>query len=69
MSKQDSGKEYHREATGSALETVQKHTAEQDITLFGSSFCPFVQRVWVAFEVLEIPYKVRSNYRIDSQHY
>jgi len=56
-SKTDSGKVYHNECTGEALETVKKHTKEQDLTLFGSCFCPFVQRVWVAFEHLEIPYK------------
>ncbi|THH19641.1 hypothetical protein EW146_g1573 [Bondarzewia mesenterica] len=53
----DSGKRYHREATGLALDTVKKHSAEEDITLFGSCFCPFVQRVWVALEYLGIPYQ------------
>jgi len=28
-----------------------------DITLFGGCFCPFVQRVWIAFEALGIDYK------------
>ncbi|TFY72218.1 hypothetical protein EVG20_g776 [Dentipellis fragilis] len=55
--KNDSGKQYHRESTGLALDTVKRHGAEEDITLFGSCFCPFVQRVWVAFEYLGIPYK------------
>jgi glutathione S-transferase len=36
---------------------VKAHENDQDITLFASCFCPFVQRVWVAFEVLGIPYK------------
>ncbi|EIM87705.1 uncharacterized protein STEHIDRAFT_121314 [Stereum hirsutum FP-91666 SS1] len=56
----DSGKKYHLQCTGVALETANKHIAEQDITLFGSCFCPFVQRVWVAFEYLGIPYKVHE---------
>ncbi|KAE9389357.1 hypothetical protein BT96DRAFT_834997 [Gymnopus androsaceus JB14] len=59
-SKTDSGKVYRNECTGDALETVSKHTEEQDLTLFGSCFCPFVQRVWVAFEHLKIPYKVHE---------
>jgi len=50
-------KSYHLEATGPALDTVKKHSEAQDITLFGSCFCPFVQRAWVALEYLEIPYK------------
>jgi len=54
----DSGKQHHKEASGLALQTVQQHQKPEDITLFGSCFCPFVQRVWVAFEHLGIPYKV-----------
>ncbi|KAJ7228294.1 glutathione S-transferase [Mycena pura] len=50
-------KNYHLECTGPALETVKQHLVGQDITLFGSCFCPFVQRVWVALEFLQIPYK------------
>lgn len=56
--KNDSGKAYHTECTGDALVTVKTHEKDEDITLFGSCFCPFVQRVWVAFEILGIPYKV-----------
>jgi len=52
------GKSYHNQCTGIAIDTVNHHTAPQDITLFGSCFCPFVQRVWVALEYLGIPYKV-----------
>ncbi|KAF5387909.1 hypothetical protein D9615_000818 [Tricholomella constricta] len=59
----DSGKHYRNECTGVALETVQQHQQPQDITLFGSCFCPFVQRVWVAFEFLGIPYKI--SYEVD----
>jgi len=54
----DQGRGYHTVATGDALITVKNHEKDQDITLWGANFCPFVQRVWVAFEVLEIPYKV-----------
>ncbi|KAF7355721.1 Glutathione transferase [Mycena sanguinolenta] len=50
-------KNYHLKCTGAALDTVNKHTEDQDITLFGSCFCPFVQRVWCAAEYLQIPYK------------
>ncbi|KAG7097529.1 hypothetical protein E1B28_004872 [Marasmius oreades] len=57
MSTTDSGKPYHIECTGHALETVKSHSSSQDITLFGSCFCPFVQRVWTAFQFLDIPYK------------
>nr|GAT44390.1 glutathione transferase [Mycena chlorophos] len=52
-----SPKSYHLVCTGLALETVNKHQAPEDITLFGSCFCPFVQRVWAAMEVLGVPYK------------
>ena len=54
----DSGKSYHKSCTGAALETVQKHSKKSNITFFGACFCPFVQRVWAAFEYLEIPYHV-----------
>ncbi|THV04417.1 hypothetical protein K435DRAFT_816962 [Dendrothele bispora CBS 962.96] len=53
----DSGKQYHKECTGLALELVKKRTEPKDITLFGSCFCPYVQRVWAAFEYLQIPYQ------------
>ena len=55
----DSGKQYHRQCTGEALDTANAHAGEAGITLFGSCFCPFVQRVWVALEYLGIPYRVR----------
>lgn len=58
----DSGKHYHRQCTGPALETVNAHQdPEAEITLFGSCFCPFVQRAWVTFEHLDMPYKVSSS--------
>lgn len=63
----DTGKRYHNHCTGEALQTVQRHAADEDITLFAGCFCPFVQRVWVALEYLGIPYKVRvSSTRSDS---
>jgi hypothetical protein len=59
LDEMDTGKSYHKEATGLALETVHKHKdVNEDITLFGSCFCPFVQRVWVTFQFLGVPYKV-----------
>ncbi|KAJ8087211.1 hypothetical protein PM082_006041 [Marasmius tenuissimus] len=53
----DTGKPYSPQCTGIALETVKEHTAAQDVTLYGQCFCPFTQRVWTAFEALNIPYK------------
>ncbi|KAF4581330.1 hypothetical protein EYR40_002918 [Pleurotus pulmonarius] len=56
----DTGRQYHTKCTGPALETVEKHTSPQAITLYGSCFCPFVQRVWAAFEYLGVPYRVNE---------
>ena len=56
--KVDSGKSYHLQCTGIAKETADAHNAPKDITLFGSCFCPFVQRVWAAMQHLGIEYKV-----------
>lgn len=61
----DIGRAYHKQCTGEALKTVELHQQDEDITLFGSCFCPFVQRVWVAFEVLGIPYKVSTPLGLD----
>ncbi|KAF9448960.1 hypothetical protein P691DRAFT_728708 [Macrolepiota fuliginosa MF-IS2] len=58
----DKGRAYHTTSTGAALDTVTRHSKDEDITLFGSCFCPFVQRAWVVFEFLGIPYKV---YEVD----
>ncbi|KAF7775682.1 hypothetical protein Agabi119p4_4075 [Agaricus bisporus var. burnettii] len=55
--KQDKGRAYHTKCTGAALSTVARQDKDEDITLFGSCFCPFVQRVWIAFEYLGVPYK------------
>ena len=62
VNKTDTGRVYHTRCTGAALDTVIKHSKDEDITLFGSCFCPFVQRAWIAFEYLGIPYKVRCYY-------
>ncbi|KAJ3572863.1 hypothetical protein NP233_g2804 [Leucocoprinus birnbaumii] len=56
-SKTDKGRVYHTKCTGAALDTVTRHAKDEEITLFGSCFCPFVQRAWIAFEYLGIPYK------------
>ncbi|KAI0036887.1 thioredoxin-like protein [Vararia minispora EC-137] len=53
----DSGKSYHHQCTGLALKTANEHQVDTEITFFAACFCPFVQRVWVAFEFLGIPYK------------
>ncbi|EKM79824.1 hypothetical protein AGABI1DRAFT_106182 [Agaricus bisporus var. burnettii JB137-S8] len=60
--KQDKGRAYHTKCTGAALSTVARQDKDEDITLFGSCFCPFVQRVWIAFEYLGVPYKA---YEVD----
>lgn len=55
---EDSGRKYHLVCTGAALETVNKHQDDvKGITLFGSCFCPFVQRAWVALEYFGITYR------------
>ena len=64
---QDSGRTYHRECTGSAAATAQAHSERQAITLFGSCFCPFVQRVWITLEHLGIDYMVRI-YELELAH-
>ncbi|OBZ78129.1 Glutathione S-transferase U8 [Grifola frondosa] len=56
-SKTDSGKSYHLQCTGAAFETAAAHCNPENITLFGSCFCPFVQRVWVTLEHLGIDYE------------
>ncbi|KAI0764011.1 glutathione S-transferase C-terminal-like protein [Trametes elegans] len=57
MSNKDSGRSYHLQCTGEASATAQAHSSPESITLFGSCFCPFVQRVWAALEHLGIDYK------------
>lgn len=53
------GADYHRQCTGIALETVNSHSSvpANGLTIFGAAFCPFVHRVWIALEHLQIPYR------------
>ncbi|KAI4179506.1 MAG: hypothetical protein L6R41_007807 [Letrouitia leprolyta] len=57
----DSGKTnqktYHKKATGDALVTVKKHSKEHDLKLYGSCFCPWVQRVWISLQFKGIGYQ------------
>ncbi|KAI9768336.1 MAG: Glutathione S-transferase U1 [Geoglossum simile] len=50
-------KTYHKKATGAALATVKKHSKDHELKLFGSCFCPFVQRVWIALELKGLGYQ------------
>ncbi|EAW10610.1 glutathione S-transferase family protein [Aspergillus clavatus NRRL 1] len=50
-------KTYHTKATGLAALTAINHSKEAELQLFGSCFCPFVQRVWIALEIKGIPYQ------------
>ncbi|KAJ5679466.1 hypothetical protein N7462_007710 [Penicillium macrosclerotiorum] len=50
-------KTYHTKATGVAFATVARHSADSNLKLYGSCFCPFVQRVWIALEMKGIPYQ------------
>ncbi|GES61650.1 glutathione transferase [Aspergillus terreus] len=50
-------KTYHTKATGPAAVTVENHSQENELKLYGSCFCPFVQRVWIALEAKGIPYQ------------
>ena len=43
-------KTYHKQATGEALKTADAHSAENNLKLYGSCFCPFVHRVWISLE-------------------
>jgi len=52
-----SKKSYHKKATGTALATVRDHAGEEDLKLYGSCFCPFVQRVWISLEHKKVSYQ------------
>lgn len=47
---------YHLETTGQAAKTVAEHAVDKvtdpSIEFMGACFCPFVQRAWIALEVL-----------------
>jgi glutathione S-transferase len=50
-------KTYNKQATGLAWETVQAHSADNDLKLYGSCFCPFVHRVWISLEHKGLAYQ------------
>jgi len=50
-------KTYHKTATGLALKTVQAHSTDKDLKLYGSCFCPFVHRVWISLEHKKLDYE------------
>ncbi|KAL8687050.1 MAG: hypothetical protein Q9224_005266, partial [Gallowayella concinna] len=50
-------KTYHKKATGEALATVKKHAKDHDLKLYGSCFCPFVQRVWISLQFKGMGYQ------------
>ncbi|KAI0610508.1 Glutathione S-transferase [Pyrenophora tritici-repentis] len=52
-----SKKTYHKKATGNALTTAKVHSKEDELKLYGSAFCPFVQRVWISLEHKQLPYQ------------
>lgn len=55
--KKKTQKTYHKKATGNASNTVKKHSKEEDLKLYGSCFCPFVQRVWISLEMKQATYQ------------
>ncbi|KAF1953288.1 hypothetical protein CC80DRAFT_494583 [Byssothecium circinans] len=50
-------KTYNKKATGAALVTAKYHSKDEDLKLYGSCFCPFVQRVWISLEQKQVPYQ------------
>lgn len=50
-------KTYHKSASGRALQTVESHSSPQTLKLYGSCFCPFVQRVWISLELKGLEYE------------
>lgn len=54
---QSTKKTYHKKATGTALVTAKRHAKEHNLKLYGSCFCPFVQRVWIALEAKGMGYQ------------
>ncbi|KAK4560511.1 hypothetical protein LTR86_005708 [Recurvomyces mirabilis] len=50
-------KTYHKQATGLAAKTAERHSAENSLKLYGSCFCPFVHRVWISLEHKKLEYE------------
>ncbi|GAB7338801.1 hypothetical protein MBLNU457_5501t2 [Dothideomycetes sp. NU457] len=50
-------KTYNKKATGEALKTAEAHSAEKDLKIYGSCFCPFVHRVWISLEHKKLDYE------------
>ena len=50
-------KTYHKQPTGEALKTSEAHSADHDLKLYGSCFCPFVHRVWISLEHKGLDYQ------------
>jgi glutathione S-transferase len=50
-------KTYNKQATGRALETANAHVNDRELKLYGSCFCPFVQRVWISLELKGLDYE------------
>ncbi|GAB7364414.1 hypothetical protein MBLNU230_g4956t1 [Neophaeotheca triangularis] len=50
-------KTYHKSPTGLAATTAQAHSSPHSLQLFGSCFCPFVQRVWISLELKNLDYQ------------
>lgn len=46
-------------ASGTALQTLYSHhtPVHNHLTFYGSSFCPFAQRIWIALEFIGVPYQ------------
>ncbi|RPB02647.1 thioredoxin-like protein [Choiromyces venosus 120613-1] len=51
------GEDLHHVATGPAKAVVDRHQKEEELVLYGSWFCPFVQRVWILLELKQVPYQ------------
>lgn len=54
---QKSASGYHRKASGLALATADAHSTSHNLKLYGSCFCPFVQRVWISLEKKGLDYQ------------
>ncbi|KAL8843495.1 MAG: hypothetical protein Q9176_002108 [Flavoplaca citrina] len=54
---QSNQKTYHKKPTGEALVTAKRHSKDHELKLYGSCFCPFVQRVWISLQFKGIAYQ------------